>query len=529
MSGISEIAERLRMSAMSLESRHREREAGWIAARSQSHTRMARTPRTVTRSVSPRVMAKSVVVHSERDRERVPKEEEWERARGAALWDARDQALEVYRDIVHSSPKGCTLAAFTQKLASCRIDLEASTIEGIFYKADADSDGLLSSSEFVAMQGTYPTLISCLYNRINRRAQDRAASELLTANRAKLSALSEEDARHASSIDDKRQDLTSRVASLKDKQAAASNSEAKLRGVKKTLEALSEECENKSAEHHSLRAGYSRCKQGAAQCQDEIKDAVQHKEYAVRQLKTHEAKEAAAAQRLKELLALVAEQEQEVQRHKARTQRSYKEVEQAQRSHEALCKEAEQYDAEVKKAEVALAKTAEDLEHVTKRKEKFEEEAERCSREVTDKANERDSAARQVEELSRKVEELEAERRAGRTSTQQRVREQEDAIQRLEAEIENTRAKHLKLEKEEENPVLLMEIKLRRQRDDLEEEEEKLKSHRHELSKISAAYDPLDDLLSPRHVSPRGARSTTGLSYTPSDLSSSPSHMGRQG
>ena len=252
MAGISAMAERLRNTALSLESRHREYTAS-LASPSPQHggsrhhhhrssassASSAQLLSTAPGSSSPRsnlrpsaaaaaaAAASSVVAGTTSPRR--------------SLSAASDAAHDVYGDVADDA-RGVSLAGLCVALNKYDMRLDAAAVEDLFKRADVDRDGFLSRREFQLLAADHATLVQCFAGRALRRRREREHEEGIDAAKARLAALREEDERDAKGVEAAREEVLSKYEALKAKQAEAAECDAKLRAAKSGLESAGEVC-----------------------------------------------------------------------------------------------------------------------------------------------------------------------------------------------------------------------------------------------------------------------------------------------
>ena len=508
MSGIGAIAERLKNSALFLESQHQAFKSS-IRDLSPEAGRQPPTsvPRTIYRppSTSPRrssmTPAKRGFGFGSGIRSVSPKHVQIvETSRELENASHNQQISSVYADLSSDNKQELTLSLMNFFLQKYDIDLEPSVFEGMFKKADVDRNQVLSFSEFDNLCKVYPTFINCLYTRGKRRKKEEETAANIAQERAKYRKLQDDDNRQEILLSNGRNDVELKRETVKKKQQKVTEVESKQRSAKGALETSNESRELLESEQHKAEATLSTCKHAVQQTSREYSTAERNREQSVKILKTQEAKHVQQVERLRELEAQLKEQQVEVDRQNARTTRAFHDLKSADKTCQVSKQSLEVAEAEVQSSLRNVQKFEQLLQVETEKEKKADTVYRELSQLLNQFINERDSLLRQVESLEDKLEQTERSRLAGKTETQLLVADQEGIVKRLEQVLEEGKSKRKRTE-EKETPVLLMEIRLRRKRESLEEEEEELRSCRKILS--DADYDndgdPLADLFSPRH------------------------------
>eukprot|EP01060_Flectonema_neradi_P011344 TRINITY_DN18435_c0_g1_i1.p1 TRINITY_DN18435_c0_g1~~TRINITY_DN18435_c0_g1_i1.p1 ORF type:complete len:526 (+),score=146.08 TRINITY_DN18435_c0_g1_i1:195-1772(+) len=521
MAGISAIAERLKNSALFLESQHQAFKSSMRELSPETTTTTMKQnsiPRTIYRppSSSPRrrtaTPSKGFSLANNS-----PKQVHIVETPSIRDFDKNashnQQVSSVYADLSSDNKNQLSLSLLNFFLQKYDIDLEPSVFEGMFKKADIDKDGILSFNEFDNLCRVYPTFISCLYTRGKRRKKEEDASANISQERAKYRKLQDDDKRQESLLAQGRHDIEMKRETVRKKQQKVSEVEAKQRSAKGALETSSESRELLEAEQQKAEASLSTCKHKAQQCSREHESAERHREQSVKILKTQEAKHVQQVERLRELESQLKEQQAEVERQNARTTRAFHDLKAADKNCQVTKENLEVAESESQASLKNIQKIEQLLHSETEKEKKAETVFRELSQLLNQCINERDSLSRQVESLEDKADQIERSRLTGKTESQLLVTEQEGVVKRLEQALEESRLKRKRTE-EKETPVLLMEIRLRRKRESLEEEEQELLSCRKILSdsEYDNDGDPLADLFSPR----QNTIASTELSFSAS-------------
>eukprot|EP00754_Rhynchopus_humris_P049973 Rhum_TRINITY_DN8677_c0_g2::Rhum_TRINITY_DN8677_c0_g2_i1::g.29305::m.29305 len=163
----------------------------------------------------------------------------------------------VYAALDDTHSGAVTPDRFAALLSSLRIDLSDESVRGLFAKADANGDGVLSSGELHRFAEQYPTLLDSLYYRgrdeeaeaAHARVEENAGYQL-EACRERLSRAEADVAKAAAAADAQE----TRVAAAAEAVKAAESAE---RDAQAVLDAAQQEAA-------AVRADVARCAQGVA-------------------------------------------------------------------------------------------------------------------------------------------------------------------------------------------------------------------------------------------------------------------------
>ena len=361
---------------------------------------------------------------------------------------------------------------FAAVLSSLRIDLSDESVRGLFAKADANGDGVLSSGELHRFAEQYPTLLDSLFYRgrdeeaeaAHARVEENAGYQL-EACRERLSRAEADVAKAAAAADAQE----ARVAAAADAVRAAEASERDAHAV---LDAAQQEAA-------AVRADVGRCAQGVAAERERTRaaeDALRAAEAAAAARAAAAAAQrdarAAAEARLAEIAALLAQQEANLVEQRRLEAEADAEEEAARAESQAAAGEAEERAAGLQAAAERLAVAEGELAAAQDRQ-REKGVAHLQARDGTARA----AGAQEGEEAT-----LAAARHAETTKKLLRdeaagaVGTQKEACAALEAERAELRARRRESENDE-RPLLAEEVRLRAQRDALEQQEAALRTN----------------------------------------------------
>eukprot|EP00756_Hemistasia_phaeocysticola_P052113 Hpha_TRINITY_DN27314_c0_g1::TRINITY_DN27314_c0_g1_i1::g.613::m.613 len=398
-----------------------------------------------------------------------------------------------------------TFDGFAACLRRLEVDIVPGRAKEIFESADLDGDGRLSFAEWMRFSETYPTLLDSLYYRAKDWWADRQCAEELAAASSEAAAL-------RTVVEERRKACEAAQEYVAHCEAIARDEGKRLEeaeGQERDAQGEAAEAERLSHEKHGevksreegLRAAHAQERKDR-----EVLTGAQHAvERSARESAAQDSLVSAAEERLRELERAYQEQRREVARQKAAAELRRRDLSEM-RQHE------EEAELSVQDAEAATQEAARLLE----RAQAFftgAQESERAARAEVTEVNrnrnvvlsmrgEREDALRDAHEQSRRAARVLADAEREQLWQERRATE----LQRQHEELRTQRASI----SAEESVMVEEELRLRKERYDLERRERQLR----------------DCTLSPRyHGAPQPFRAASGGRVG----SRSPSWHGRAG
>eukprot|EP01059_Diplonema_ambulator_P009718 TRINITY_DN1965_c0_g2_i1.p1 TRINITY_DN1965_c0_g2~~TRINITY_DN1965_c0_g2_i1.p1 ORF type:complete len:621 (+),score=212.63 TRINITY_DN1965_c0_g2_i1:2195-4057(+) len=394
------------------------------------------------------------------------------------------------------------LSEFQAFLTNLQFEFSVNTISDLFTKADTNRDGSISYPEFQRFAERYPTLLDAMHYRAREYWQDVRQKEGIEAARRLLESLRarEIDARAASA--QAAAETAAQEGRLAAQLQAVAEAEAKEREALAILDASRQETERARAEVAARCAEEQAARDNERMKQLQHIEAQRDVEAAEGRLRLQESEQAQAEDRLREIERLMMEQQRECEMQRMNTQRARGDLSNAQgvEQQAAMISAEASRDVQMAAERVALAKG--DLARAQDR-ERDCTAAHLGAREAT--AHQRVQKEKEEQELLI-CREREASKRAIEVESVRAVEAQEAMCRSLEQENMEHAAARAKVQAEEA-PLIDQEVKLREQRDHLEQREAAL---RDEAGAFNIRHTGTRGVASPRSLhynSPMGAAS----------------------
>ena len=398
----------------------------------------------------------------------------------------------VFDEIDTRKIRAIDLSEFQAFLTNLCFDFTITTIADLFTKADANKDGTISYPEFQRFCERYPTLLDAMHYRAREFWQDVRQKEGIDAARRLLESLRtrEVDARAAYAMS--AAETAAQEGRLAAQAQAVAEAEAREREALAILDASRGETERARADVAA------RCAEEAALRDIERSKQLAHVESqrdveaADARLRVQESEQAHAEERLRELERLHAEMQGDVEAQRIATVRIRADLATAQGIEQQTAIVSAEASREVQMAGERLALSKGDLARAQDR-ERDCTAAHLASREQT--AHQKVQREREEQELLI-CREREAAKKAMEIESSRGVEAQEAMCRSLESENMEHAAQRTKVQIEEA-PLIEQEVRLREQRDNLEQKEAIL---RDEAGAFSARTTGVRGLASPRGV-----------------------------
>eukprot|EP01060_Flectonema_neradi_P039909 TRINITY_DN8950_c1_g5_i1.p1 TRINITY_DN8950_c1_g5~~TRINITY_DN8950_c1_g5_i1.p1 ORF type:complete len:439 (+),score=101.41 TRINITY_DN8950_c1_g5_i1:58-1374(+) len=424
----------------------------------------------------------------------------------------QDKLTMVYGELDTRKTRSVSLDAFTQVLSKFQIGLSGATTQDLFFKADANGDGVLSLSEFQRFAEGYPTLLDVIYYRAkDYYANEKMLEELEIAGQ-------------------KASELRSREAALLRASEQAANEVGAQEHALQLADSTIQDCENREQLAKSNldreQSVSETCRQDLTQrgvdlansrenlrgCQSQLNEAARDTEQQTQRLQQAENAAANAEQKLREIERLLQEQQQAVEEARANTLRNHDELQQCRVREEATKATVQDAERGLDAAGEAAVNSEKTLGDQLER----EKEASNILREVTAQTakavSDRDHEHRTLQACKDKH----AASMIDHENGVRNVENQERQIENLKIE-NDAQAQRRQRVMEEENPLVEQEIRLKEQRDCLESKELELRTRFTSYSNARQSPVPTNR----RSASPE--LPTSGSPYHRRMISSSPS------
>eukprot|EP01064_Diplonema_japonicum_P030864 TRINITY_DN534_c2_g1_i1.p1 TRINITY_DN534_c2_g1~~TRINITY_DN534_c2_g1_i1.p1 ORF type:complete len:723 (+),score=248.38 TRINITY_DN534_c2_g1_i1:74-2242(+) len=406
-----------------------------------------------------------------------------------------DKARSVFDGLDTNGNKLLEPDELRQAFDLLHVDFSGATISDLIQKADLDRDGVISYPEWQRFGENFPTLIDSFYFRLKaywedvRRQQEIRASKEMLAELKERSQQAQVDWLEAQRDSDAaRSRLSAQEVSLAQAIDAQRAAEQALLEGRRDVERATADCR---AREHELVAQREREAQAATLHADCVRDT----EAAQARLAHAQAATAAAQERERQAAQTLSEAQAEVERQRQLTAQRSAEVTDARSREQAAALAATEAVRDATLASERLSRA--DLDVAAKQQREKELDAAHTQSQLE---TQRGTARRDEEAHALQIQrQNEESAHVSRLDAQHKSEEADRKVVALEAENTAFAQKRRTVE-EQEAPLLDQEIRLRSQRDALEEKEAKLRGDHRDFCEATRAAD---EMVSPTHVSPR--------------------------
>eukprot|EP01063_Lacrimia_lanifica_P032058 TRINITY_DN5407_c0_g1_i6.p1 TRINITY_DN5407_c0_g1~~TRINITY_DN5407_c0_g1_i6.p1 ORF type:complete len:440 (+),score=171.83 TRINITY_DN5407_c0_g1_i6:72-1391(+) len=417
-----------------------------------------------------------------------------------------EKVRRLYDDMDIHRGRALDMESFVAAFRRMRVAFGPGVVQDLFERGDANSDRVISLSEFQRFGELFPTIVDCMYFRAKdywtleqqRREVDGIAQQLDTLVAALGAAQAEtgkgEDL--LSSSDHRLQTELQALGEVQSQELAA----------KDDLQQAHAETERGRATLREMLADMNRCTDREKQRGLERAEAARGVEHTQRKVHQQELAMSAAEERLRELQRLVEEQEREVeaQHHALQVQND------ALKNAERASRDAADLEAEAREDSEHAGARAADAERNVAALQEAEWSHAQALRSIADDVARR-MAARDTEQRTL-VSHRESLRHKKHLETQAA-----EAVEGAKRSMALTEQHYVETESRrrtadaEEQPLLEQEVRLREKRECLETKERKLRTDFQHFTGRGRASPPRVEAI------PQSAQRVTYSSYAPQE------------
>ena len=382
-----------------------------------------------------------------------------------------EKTRAVFEELDVNNNKVIEAEEFKRGFRVLNFDLSAATVIDLFAKADANRDGIISFQEFTRYTEMYPTMLDSLYFRARDHWEDFRQKQEIKAAREELEGRKEAEKQ-------------SHVAHM-EAQSATNNQEKRLAAAEQQLgEIVEGEREAKNRLLDGQRDTEAALRERAQRAQDldlakerERQRTLAHTETqkdtdrTEQALSFQEAEQAAAQDKERQCAQLMLESQRETERCRRAEGEASADMQAARdrEQHANLSLLEEKRQSELANDRLSQA----DLE--LQQRAGREQDLDMRSRESA-AATERERLRRDEEDRSLQLSrDHEQQAHMGSLDAQRAVEDQDKKVLAMEAEKQAALQRRKQIE-DQEKPLLEQEIRLREQRESLEEKEAKLRN-----------------------------------------------------
>ncbi|KAJ9460095.1 hypothetical protein DIPPA_29640 [Diplonema papillatum] len=382
-----------------------------------------------------------------------------------------EKTRAVFEELDVNGNKVIESEEFKRGFRALNFDLSAATVVDLFAKADANRDGVISSGEWQRYTEVYPTMLDSLYFRARDHWEDFRQKQEIKAARDELEAKKEAEkqahavhleAQHATNTQEKR--LAAAELALAEIVEAERDAKNRLLDGQRDTEAALRERAQRSQDLELARERERQRTLGHTETQRDTDRAEQN-------LAHQEAEQARSQDKEKQCAHLMLEAQRETERCRRAEQEAAADLQAARdrEQHANLAFLEEKRQTELSQDRLAQAEM--ELQQRIAR----DRDLDARSREAavtTDREKIRRDDEDRVLQIARDAEQQAHMRHL---ESQRAVEDQDKKVLAQEAEKQAAHQRRKQVE-DQEKPLLEQEVRLREQRDSLEEKEAKLRN-----------------------------------------------------
>lgn len=360
---------------------------------------------------------------------------------------------------------------FRQGFQTFDVELSAATVEDLFMKADTNRDGTITYSEFERFARLYPIMTDCLFYRSKAFWDEEQLKREIQAERQSVRQ-AEQAVEHACrAMEDAVQSVESAKCAVAATEAELKDRADRLRDLTRDMDNAKREKERALREKKEREKDFADMKEREREVRAAVQEAIREAEKLERRAITVSNEAAAADDKVRQL-------ERALEEARRVAERAHLAVEQAERDSGIMRQRAREATKDVEEIARDVLR-AEDAVHVAERNvaaaDNNARDLEGVGRELSREAEE---AAQRRDQQERAVEDAHNSLRVRETQLDEAKRfvvDRETAARQKEAELAEQRAQR-ELVSQHERALIEQELRLREQRDSLEERETKLMS-----------------------------------------------------
>eukprot|EP01065_Artemidia_motanka_P012920 TRINITY_DN17114_c0_g2_i1.p1 TRINITY_DN17114_c0_g2~~TRINITY_DN17114_c0_g2_i1.p1 ORF type:complete len:596 (+),score=246.84 TRINITY_DN17114_c0_g2_i1:87-1790(+) len=379
-----------------------------------------------------------------------------------------DKVRATFEEIDQNKDRVIALDELRQAFQLACLRFSAATEEDLFRKADSDQDGVVSFAEWQRFAELYPTLLDCLYFRYQAHCDSKAKECAIDQHKSHRPQLEERERVAKAAFDKAVQDADEAARRVTDADGGVAEAQRRQRAsedaaraasgdVDRARQSLADRQRDLAAEQERERQAHMR----AADSQREM-DAAKRREAAAQHgYSEAEAAEARAQQALQDAV-------REKERQRALAEQAAADAARARERHDQIIGQIPQT---VDSAARAVHAADQDAAAADRRARELAVAAAEAARAAEDAARARDDANRALQSLRDRQEPT----RQALADQQRAIEDHDRQIAEMEAQAEQERHGQEGMW-EDLRPVVEQEVRLREQRESLEEKEGALRN-----------------------------------------------------
>ena len=393
-------------------------------------------------------------------------------ARASTADTAADEKIRVvFQEFDHKNHRMIDMEDLMQGFRTLGLEFTQATMNDLFQKGDANHDGRISFSEFEKFAGYYPIMIDCLYYRTKAFWDDQHLQREIDAEQAavrdamNLVGQAEQQHRNAlKAVEDTQNEQMAIEGDIRDRND-------RLRNMNKEMDQAQRDKERAMTEKYDKENDAVAQRDRERQMRQQQQDAAREAEKAARRTDQLAVEAAKHDDKVKLLRQQLAEAERAADRANQNVKQAQGEAEAANQRAQEMARQADNLTREITRFDDALRQAETNANLASERVREIEMISRDIGREVEEAARRRDALERQIQAAKDHEHNMQQEVAQAKRNAEERER----LAKLREAELlEQQRQRQLLTQQERQ--LIEQELRLREQRDSLEQKENVLRS-----------------------------------------------------
>lgn len=358
---------------------------------------------------------------------------------------------------------------FRQGFRTMGLDFSSATVDDLFERADVNRDNRISYSEFERFGRLYPIMTGCLYFRSKAFwDEEQLAKEIQAEREAVMRAEAGLDqAQHA--LESAEGEVNAAMAAVQSAESALKDRTARMRDLAMEMDGAKKEKERLLREKKEREKDFHVAKQREADARKDLQDLGREADKLERRAGALANDASVADEKVRQLMKALEEAKRAADRSHQAAEQAAEEAHLAKERERDAAMEADAVARDIPKAEEQVRGAERQVSLVEQSLRELDTMGKELGREADEAARRRDGEERAVAEAKEKV----SQRARELDGARQAVDDRENAAKRKEEELaEHRRSRELITQ--HERGLIEQELRLREQRDSLEERETRL-------------------------------------------------------
>ncbi|ORC86044.1 uncharacterized protein TM35_000312300 [Trypanosoma theileri] len=363
------------------------------------------------------------------------------------------------------------LEDFKQGFRTFNLDFSAATVEDLFEKADTNRDGTISFSEFERFARLYPIMTDCLYFRSKAFWDEEQIKREIEAERLAVRQAEQAVELARKAVEDAEQDVDVSKAAVVAAEADLKDRTDRLRDLTRDMDNAKREKERAIREKKEREKELLDVKEREKEMRKAAQEVARDAEKLDRRAAALDGEAASADDKVRQLEKALDEARRAAERARLAAEQAARDAAVGKERARDATKDADEAARDVPRAEDAVRIAERNVSAADHNARELEGMGRDLSREAEEAALRRDQSEKAVEDAKGRLRTREHQL----DDVKHQVDEREQAAKQKEAELVEQR-KQRELVSQHERALIEQELRLREQRDSLEERETKLMS-----------------------------------------------------